>query len=79
MTPSWPVRVFPWCSSNWRLEGVSSFLGSSAGRVEMKALSWEKPVFSRRKYCTHVRISSLVEGPTEVQACVLVSGGLLLP
>lgn len=60
-------------------KALSSFLGSSAGRVEMKAVSWEKPVCSRRKYCTHVRISSLEVGPTEVQTCILVSGGLLLP
>lgn len=59
--------VSPWCFSNWHLEGVSSFLGSSAGRVEMKALSWEKNQSVVGGNTAHVRISSLVVGPTEVQ------------
>lgn len=45
----------------------------------MEAISWEKPVCSRRKYCTHERGSSLTMGPARFQALVLVSGGLLLP
>lgn len=78
-TPMWPIEsslVF------FKLESRGRCLLSWVAVLEgwgMEAISWEKPVCSRRKYCTHERGSSLTMGPARFQALVLVSGGLLLP
>lgn len=72
-------QILPWDSSNWNLEGDVFLLVWQGWKVTVESISWEKQVFNKRKYYSHVKRSSYKIGSCWIPGCCSSLQGLLLP